>query len=274
VEILTYVSAIFTIVGGVLAIIAAFQMRCSDKQAKIQTRELERLAGEQQKATTEIINVTNELKRVERSLSTRHLGAIEDYLPRVVEEIIKAEESISILCDFPAYGYFMDHDIHKEYRIAIMSKIEKGIKVNLMSLDKPCRADSNKKILSITDDNWEEWKQNEKNNGLLKALGFLRKGEDIRNLSLVNFLEALESIDQDMLNRYCKDAYKEEFNGVLPLDFWLFDGKRAVFAFSPYIGDASQHGFFTEDERLVTGFEFIKDRYRRKEFHDAKQEIN
>lgn len=206
---------------------------------------------------------TESLERIQESVSTRYIGKINDYFPLVINEVQKAEKSITILCDFPAYGYFSAHNKFNKYRLAIRDKIDsKSIDVSLMCLDKAGRADSNLKVLSITSDNWEDWKRNQKHRNSLQELGY--NSEDINKLPLKEFLNKLESIDQEMLRVYFEGADIEEFNATLPFDFWLIDGERAIFAFSTYSGDASQYGFFTLDEKLISAFGEIRDRYHLK----------
>jgi hypothetical protein len=271
--IISIISAVITAIGALLTIKASIETRSAldlaenqNKQAVVQTNELKQLTGKQNEVTDEISVITSELNRIEKSLSTRHIGTIKDYLSVVVNEIQGAEKSISILCDFPAYGYFMDNESYKAYRLAILSKIGKGVKVSLMCLDADGRADSNRKILSITDESWPNWKHNHSNFNLLHILGY--SNECISNLSVDDFLKALESVDQEMLDVFFKGADIETINTLLPFDFWVIDDMRAIFVFSTYSGDASQYGFITLDEKLVSGFGHIKDRY-----HEFKKSL-
>ncbi|HEY0080667.1 MAG TPA: hypothetical protein VGB73_18830 [Pyrinomonadaceae bacterium] len=264
--IISIISALITAIGALLTIKASIETRralalaeTQNEQAVAQTNELKQLAGKQNEVTDEISVITSELNRIEKSLSTRHIGTIKEYLPVVINEIQSAEKSITILCDFPAYGYFMDNENYKAYRLAILSKIGRGVKVSLMCLDADGRADSNRKILSITDENWSDWKHNQSNLNLLHILGY--SSECISDLSVNDFLKALESVDQEMLDVFFKGADIETINTLLPFDFWLIDDMRAIFVFSIYSGNASQYGFITLDEKLVSGFGHIKDRY-------------
>jgi hypothetical protein len=250
--IITIISALVTVVSAILTVSALLL-------AKKQT-------GEQNKVTSEITEIANKLARIQESLSTRYIGTIKDYLPLVVDQIKRAEKSITILCDFPAYGYFTDHDSYKKYRIAIMERIDNDIKVSMMCLDKDCRADSNRKVLSITEGNWKGWKRNREHRNWLHNLDY--NNEDIDKLKVEDFLTALESVDHEMLDTYCKGADIEDINALIPFDFWIIDDRRAVFAFSTYSGDASQYGFFTLDEKLISALNDIKDRYHRKKIQD------
>jgi hypothetical protein len=218
-------------------------------------------------STDEISKIASELGKIRGSLSTHYIGIINDYLPLVVSQFEKAEKSITILCDFPAYGYFTAHDEYNKYRIALLSRIDQGVKVSMMCLDEPARADSNLKVLLITDDNWKEWKQKEVHLDWLQKLGY--SIGDIANLDKKDFLETLDRVDREMLNVYCRGAIIEEVNADLPIDIWLIDSKRAIFAFSTYSGDASQYGFFTEDNKLISAFVDIKDRYHRNKVRGA-----
>jgi phosphatidylserine/phosphatidylglycerophosphate/cardiolipin synthase-like enzyme len=267
VDVITLIGTAITLLSAIITVISAVETRRAlalaedqNRQAVAQTDELKQLTGKQNVVTDEISNITSEMTRIEKSLSTRHIGTIKDYLPVVVREIQSAEKSISILCDFPAYGYFMDHSSYQEYRLAILSKIDKGVKVSLMCLNEACRADSNRKVLSITDDNWDVCKRSQKNHDVLHKLGY--SSEHFNDLRLEDFLNDLEAVDRKILNGFFSGATIETVNTLLPFDFWLIDDSRAIFAFSPYSGDASQHGFLTLDEKLVAGFEYIKDRYR------------
>jgi hypothetical protein len=220
------------------------------------------LSSRKRKVTDEISNIAKELSRIKESLSTSYIGRISDYLPQVISEIKHARRNITILCDFPAYGYFTGHNNYNKYRMAIREKIDNpSINVRLMCLDQTCRAESNRKVLAINEAKWEEWKRDKEHNALFYKLGYSRQA--INKLSMEKFLEALEEVDQEMLNVYCKGASIEEVNALLTFDFWLFDDKRLIFAFSTYAGGESQHGFFTEDRELISAFKEIRDRYHR-----------
>jgi hypothetical protein len=264
--IITIIGALVTVVSAVLTIRALSLAKKQNNQAIDQTIELQQLAGEQNKVTNKITEIANELDRIQESLSTRYIGTIKDYLPLVVDQIKTAEKSITILCDFPAYGYFTDNDSYKKYRIAIRDRIDNAIKVSLMCLDKNCRADSNRKVLSITEENWKGWKQNQEHGNWLHNLGY--NNEDIDKLRVEDFLADLESVDQEMLDIYCKGADLEDVNALIPFDFWIIDDRKAIFAFSTYSGDASQYGFLTLDEKLISALKDIKDRYHRKKVQD------
>lgn len=275
--IIAIIGSIITLISAIVTVVAAVQTRRSlslaenqNNQAIAQTTELKKITGEQNIVTDEITKIASELDQIQESLSTRYIGKIKDYLPLVVNQIKNAERSISILCDFPAYGYFTDTENYKKYRIALRDKIDNlDISVSLMCLDEFCRRESNLKVLSIAEDNWEEWKQNQERRNLFQKLGYSSEGID--NLRLDDFLNALERVDQEMLKVYCKGAGVEEVNALLSFDFWLVDGKKAIFAFSTYAGDASQYGFLTEDEKLISAFADIKERYHRKNVEDIKE---
>jgi hypothetical protein len=269
--IISIVSAIVSLLGAIATIWALSLAKNQNNQAIAQTGELKQLTGEQTKVTNEINKIASELDRIQESLSTRYIGNINDYLPLVVNQLNNAEKSITILCDFPGYGYFSDPDNYKRYRIAIRNKIDNpDIKVSLMCLNESCRANANLKALLITKDNWEDWKRDKEHSRLLKKLGYSDEG--INDVRLENFLNNFEEIDQEMLNVFCRGADIEEVNADLPFDCWLIDNKKAVFAFSTYAGDESQYGFFTLDEKLISAFAEIKDRYHRKRIEDENME--
>lgn len=221
-------------------------------------------------STDGMSKIARGLDEIRGSLSTHYLGKINDYLPLVIDEIKKAERSIIILCDFPAYGYFTDHDEYNKYRIALRDRIDNGIKVSVMCLNESCRADSNRKVLLITEDNWDDWKLTQEHISWLQKLGY--SIDDIDGLDMKGFLETLDRVDQEMLGVYCNGADIEEVNAVLPFDIWLIDGKRIIFAFSTYSGDASQYGFFTKDEKLISAFAEIIDRYHFNKVKDHTKE--
>ena len=88
-------------------------------------------------------------------------------------------------------------------------------------------------------------------------------GVSATNLTKQQFLEMLETADQEMLRDTFGRAEKNEINVFMSMFFWVIDNDQAIFSFSTYSDNASEHGFFTVDGKLVESFLEIRDRYHR-----------
>jgi hypothetical protein len=105
---------------------------------------------------------------------------------------------------------------------------------------------------------WENWKR-----ANLQALETVRKDHKLNvtvdALTIEQFLETLESDDKRIIDDFCGVGVCE-----VPVDisihFWIIDGREAIFTI-PFLRDALEYGFSTSDNKLITAFSQLVERY-------------
>lgn len=81
--------------------------------------------------------LVKDLLEVEGALSTRFLGKFPSYMSDLEAMIKRANYSLTIFCDFPAYGAFSDSRSFLEFKHALESKYNSNpdFVINLVCLD-------------------------------------------------------------------------------------------------------------------------------------------
>jgi len=202
-----------------------------------------------------------DLDKVRRSLTTRFIGEFPDYLPEIVALVKRARKEVIIFCDFPTYGYFSDHSNWLNYRHAIDDKLNQDVKVSLTCPNKRRRLEFNKEQFAKEGEKWEAWRQEKKTIERLRMI--LPSHTEIADLTRDGFLKILENADQKMLKETFARAEKHEIDIFMPTFFWIADSNEAIFTFSTYSEDASEYGFYTLDQKLISALKNIRERYHR-----------
>lgn len=226
-------------------------------------RELRDLIREARSQGSEAKGHTLALQEVKASLTTRYLGPFPQYMPDIIAVVGGAKEKLVICCDFPAYGRFADPTRWLEYEQAIERKIHSGIRVSLTCLDADCRVKFNSEQFSKEIGEWDDWKRSKLGEASLKELidYYGDRGETIDTLSRERFQELLEKSDQRMLAGPFGRAERREIHDLMPIYFWLADGRSAVFSIPSFAGKVTEYGFITFDQKLISAFEEMVGRY-------------
>ena len=206
------------------------------------------------------------MQEVRDSLPTKNLGEFPLYLDEIVELIRNAKRSITIFCDFPAYGCFSDPDNFLHYKHALEERANEEVTISIACLADGLREEKTREELSK--DNWNSRKQDENTLNRIERL-LIRHGRSHQpqDVTLDEMVQLLSLDDQAVLDHTFASAEKRPLNDRIPLYFWLVDDICAVFSIPSYHGRAVELGFFTQDPRLVQGLRVIHDRYFEEPHH-------
>lgn len=218
---------------------------------------------------------TQELKKIGESLSTRYIGGLHDYYPRVIELIENAKDSIALSCDYPAYGCYTHGEYWRTYHDKLREKkLKNDFSMTLICPNAEVRAKTDKeRYFTEAFNDWDNWITNSENLEQVKA--FVRSASTINidinaegfisNPQKERFFEILTQVDEVMLKAcFDKDNCTKQIPDSIPIDVWIADGKRAIFAFSNYgLGmSQSRYGFITTDQTLIMAFQEMVEYYR------------
>lgn len=208
---------------------------------------------------------TKNLKQIQESLSTRYLGGLSDFYPLVIEKIKSADETIEILSDFPAYGCFTNPESWFDYRYALSKKrADKKVRINLVCQDAEFRKRADEEFFKEAKDDWEGWlakpATRRRLNNFLDRMPDEKKS--VGELQLSTLFELVRRADElTMKECFKREDIIREVKAIVRLDFWVFDGMEAIFAFTNYAHGSSRAGFITTDARLINALRDIADSY-------------
>jgi hypothetical protein len=181
------------------------------------------------------------------------------YLQNIAQLIAGANESIEIICDFPAYGRFSDPGAFLSYRAQLDSKQQEGKEVQITCLDRERR----REIAYNQFGGPTYWPQKKTSESFQKRLtAFLKSSKpsiDPADLDYNRFLDLIEAEDSWMLDHHLARARVNQVNRHIPVFFWIVDKKEAIFAIAS-LSDV-EYGFYTRDTRLLTAFQDMRKTY-------------
>jgi hypothetical protein len=249
----------FGLIVGVVALVLGlwhlYEIRAQAKDIRAQAKDI-RSQAELSESHAKILN------SILLTQSTHHIGQFPDYISAIAELIGQAKKGIVILCDFPAYGSFSaSHDFLK-YRHAIERKIDEDVPVKITYLSPACRLALTREQFSKEEKIWDGWKK--KNHERFRA--FLQSHDSeisVDDLSIEQFAAFLEEEDVRMVDETFARADTLPTDTYIPLYFWLIDESSAVFAIPSFSEKSTEHGFYTLDPHLISGFLDIEARYHR-----------
>jgi hypothetical protein len=201
------------------------------------------------------------LKTIEKSMSTRYIGEFPDFLPEISNLILEAREQVIIFCDIPAYAYFSNNSYYNDYEhnIETIRDEYENVKIELICLDKNSRNSFYEEFLEGK--KWDSWRI--KNKEKLKKLPALEsKKYSFELLKKDQFIEILEEANQHMIERGAfSSATTKEIETLIPIFFWIVDEKKAIFSIPSYKSGHLEYGFFTSDSRIILSLLDMKQRY-------------
>jgi hypothetical protein len=224
-----------------------------------------------QEHTAALSEHTAKLGNIENALSTRFIGKPSEYLKFITSRLAQATKSIFILCDYPAHLSFSYHSQYERYRNALREKINSEPKleeIRLICLDRAHRDKLNREQFAGAIADWDSWRSSNREN--LETLwkvhkDMLRKSHQISNLTLDDLTigELFEMFEAD--DRRIIDDFSDIGVCEIPVDIsihiWIIDGHEAIFTIPALGGDVLEWGFFTSDNRLITAFRQLFERY-------------
>jgi hypothetical protein len=200
------------------------------------------------------------LTEVRNALPTKNLGEFPRYLSDIVDLIRQAKRSVTIFCDFPAYGTFSDPENFLKYRHAIEDRASHGVAISIACLATNLRVRKTKEELAK--ENWERWRVDEHSLPKIeKLLTRHARSSKPEHVTVDEIVQLLGLEDKAALDHTFASSDRVLLHEAIPLYFWLVDDMYAVFSIPSYHGRATEHGFYTQDPRLVQGLRDIHDRY-------------
>jgi len=204
-----------------------------------------------------------ELAQVQHALSTRYLGKFPHFIRTIVDEIARAEESVIIFCDVPAYGYFSDPRTALEYRQVLERKAMEGAKVELTCLDAATRREYESE--QFAEATWARWQADHRKKERLEDFFARHTQLTPAEQNREAFISILDKVHADfLLDVFHRSAHEVALD--IPVYFWIVDGRIAIFAISALSDKEGweEYGFMTSDHALIQAFQEMRDRYRRK----------
>lgn len=195
-------------------------------------------------------------ERLEEQLSTRRIGKFPDFMPKIVELLRSATESVVIFVDFPAYGEFSKPEAFKEYAEVIEVK---SSLIQLLCLDD----DARRKLTTdqVSNHPQDDWKGSNEDR-IREFLDFHDSPYEFETLERDAFVQLLAAGDTNTLNEEFGAAERWVTKAAMPLYFWIVDDEEAVFALAQLEPDALEVGFRTSDADMIGALKGIFERYK------------
>jgi hypothetical protein len=201
------------------------------------------------------------LEEVRQSLPTQHLSKFPDYIEDIVRHIKNARKEVVIVCDYPAYGVFSNANEFLAYTHAIEDRASRGVRISLTCLDEPQRHIKTEEEFAKSEE-WNKWLAEPTNvERAHHLLSRYRSHTVPASVTRDEIVELLGHEDKRVLADTFATAEVSLLGAGVPLYFWLIDGSYAVFAIPSYHERALEHGFYTQEPRLIEGLLDIRDRY-------------
>jgi hypothetical protein len=192
------------------------------------------------------------------------LGQFPKYYPDVISLIESAEEEILILCDFPAYGYLLDHANWIKYRNVIALKKEQGVRVSVTCPTQKRRLECMLEQFPKTERGWKDYKEtSEVRLKLEKFLAHSNQLITVDELSTDLFIELFDEAHRRMLRDPFTREDLCEIDALLPLVFWVADRTKVIFGVATLSTSTIEYGFYSLDQRLISALVEMKDRFCR-----------
>jgi len=192
------------------------------------------------------------LKNIANALTTKYLGEYPSFVHSTIDILQKAKVSIVIVCDYPCYSYFSDHNKWMDYRMAIEKAAHNGLKVTIKFLNESKRRELVKTQFRYKDSDPDAWKNPPEIETHLKDLLRIEKSKfTVENITFHELLDIIEQAQKLALTSYFKMANLEETADSLPLYYWIIDDKEAIFSIPSFTEYDKEKGFYTSDPKLI-----------------------
>ena len=197
------------------------------------------------------------IEQISANLTTQYIGQFPTFMPKIVEALAEAQDTISIATDFPGYGIFSNHEQYIAYKTAIERKVLDELEITMVVLNKKERRRLH--AIQFRDMTLEEL-QNPNNASFDNFLRWSRRERgEIRDMK--DFATALGEEQTRALKQDFRGVNRKEFSGNMPLYIWIVDDKIAVFSIPALAGGAREGAFLTRDHRLISELHTIFKNY-------------
>jgi hypothetical protein len=202
---------------------------------------------------------------IAESLSTRYEGVFPHYMPAIVSLLERANHRIDVLCDLPGYGELSDELAAEQIRSLLRQQKGRGVEVQITVYGSELQEEMLREQIRHQRDRWDEWLRSPdygpKLRSYIERHGFPDELEQLTPDRYVALsLEVHRGIMEHDLQRFEPTTLRDP----VPLYFWMIDGTEAVFAIPAYTADASEHGFYTSDARLIDALRTMCARFGRR----------
>lgn len=196
-------------------------------------------------------------ERIHEALPTKLEGKFPGFLPKIVDLVRSANDSITIFCDFPAYGSFSDPDAFHQYHRAIEDKIRKLKKgnVTIACLSLEARADETRHQELRAANAWDTYKAKRRET-FKRYLEFHSHKFDADTLSNEDFTRLVIEEDNQILQFSFRGASVVDLSQRPTVYFWLIDDVSMIFVI-PSATRLDEYGFYTQDAHLIASLKEI-----------------
>jgi hypothetical protein len=125
-----------------------------------------------------LTSVSQRLESVSDSVQTQPNGEFPSFLSQITELLAKAEKSITVMCDAPAYGIYSNGPEFDEYAAVLKGRIALRSQNPAFSIDLMFLGDQEREAVqrnatqryAPTTDEWHAWRESPETQTLLRAL--------------------------------------------------------------------------------------------------------
>ena len=202
---------------------------------------------------------TNRLGAIQESLSNRYISSFPTYIADITKLVEATQSNLVVFCDVPAYGAYSAPEASLSYQHAVRRAAER-FEVKVVCYDSTSRKKFNKQQFKTELADWDHFKQTDKKRleHLLKLTG---SSYTVEELEGDQFIDLLDEEDAAFLKQLGKLATVEQRSHIMSMYFWVRDGDEAVFVVPNLTHAGDEHGFRTEDGRLVRSLLDLQQRY-------------
>lgn len=200
--------------------------------------------------------ISNAVQEIREALPTKRLGKFPSFLPQIVELVNKANSSVTIFCDYPAYGSFSDPETFRRYHGAIEDKIgQLKKKVTIACLGAKSRREETRRQEARDPEVWEEYKRI-RHDAFHRYFEFHTSSVDVSVLTNDEFMDTIIREDDQALEHIFRGATILEVYPRPTIYFWLIDDSSMIFVI-PSATRLDEFGFYTQDSHLIASFKEI-----------------
>lgn len=260
-------------------------------------RDLRGVSGTIVRVSDDLGGVSNTLGKVSESLQTKPIGNFPDYLFKISALIGRAEQSVTVMCDHPAYAIFSEGKGFDAYVTALKKKIalrsrERSFSVDLMFLAAEERRQLHRDQLELVAEQEDDWVRLRDSD---KMLAFLQRShavchpdappmsdaeaEQARSaLTGYQYVDELEAANEALLRHHFygaqrvllplrdADGHPQAHSRGPSIYFWMRDNAEAIFAVVPLGQESSETrevAFETQDPSMINALRGTFSRYGR-----------
>ena len=196
-----------------------------------------------------------------RWLPTHPIGLFPTYLRDIVTLLNNARESITIVCDYPAYGVFSDPRTYFRYCQTLETRIHEHVKVRVTCLDNEHRDARTTAEFARYDKTWDQWRRAHLTN--IRELLLTHGGHDepANTVTRDEIVKLVTDDDYKVLTGALQNAQRVDVVAEdMCVYFWLVDNREAIFSIPSFAEAGDERGFYTRDADLIAGLREIRRR--------------